>query len=383
MKAVILAAGEGRRLEPLTNRRPKPMLPVANRPILEYVLEAVADAGVTDVVLVVGYKRDRIQTHFGNGEDIGVDIEYAVQENQLGTGHAVLTAEDAIDEEFIVLNGDRIIESSVIAAVADRALQDGRPVLSITRVPNARNYGVVAVEDGTVSGITEKPPAYESTADLINAGVYKFDPSIFEELRRGSGGAGELGLTTTLDRLAEDGGLNTVRYRGEWWDVSYPWDLLTVNAALLEGESAATDEPSAVVADAVALGDDVRLGPNASIRGQVALGTNVTVGANAVLENAVVLPDANVGAGAVVRDAIVGENVRIGANVTIVGGEGRMIVGDEVHRDVRLGGVLGDNSRIGGGVVLETGSIVGDQSRVAPGVTVSRRIPPNAEVHRG
>ncbi|MFQ3295471.1 MAG: NDP-sugar pyrophosphorylase family protein, partial [Natrialbaceae archaeon] len=117
MKAVILAAGEGNRLEPLTANRPKPMIPVANKPVLEYVVEAVADAGIQEIVLVVGYERSRIQSHFGDGDDWDVAIEYAVQEKQLGTGHAALQARPHVDEPFLVLNGDRIIDPTAIERV--------------------------------------------------------------------------------------------------------------------------------------------------------------------------------------------------------------------------------------------------------------------------
>ncbi|MFC6988742.1 sugar phosphate nucleotidyltransferase [Haloplanus sp. GCM10025708] len=127
MKAIIMAAGEGRRLEPLTNRRPKPMIPVGNQPVLEYVVEAVADAGIDDIVLVVGYKRDRIQTYFGDGNDWGVDVSYAVQEKQLGTGHAVLQAEPHVDGAFVVLNGDRIIEPGVVEQVIDAPARRATP----------------------------------------------------------------------------------------------------------------------------------------------------------------------------------------------------------------------------------------------------------------
>ena len=95
--AVVLAAGEGRRLEPLTNRRPKPMVPVANRPLLEHVVEAVAAAGINRIALVVGYRQERIRNHFGDGDDWGVTIEYVEQSTQLGTGHAVLQAEPVVD----------------------------------------------------------------------------------------------------------------------------------------------------------------------------------------------------------------------------------------------------------------------------------------------
>ena len=108
--AVILAAGEGRRLEPLTNRRPKPMMPVANRPLLEHVIDSVVAAGIDRIVLVVGYKQERIRNHFRDGNDWGVTIEYVEQSTQLGTGHAVLQAEPVVDGPFVVLNGDRIVD---------------------------------------------------------------------------------------------------------------------------------------------------------------------------------------------------------------------------------------------------------------------------------
>ena len=112
--AVILAAGAGRRLEPLTNRRPKPMVPVANRPLLEHVIETVAAAGIDRIVLVVGYKQERIRNHFGDGDEWDVTIEYVEQSTQLGTGHAVLQAESIVDDPFIVLNGDRIVDVEAV-----------------------------------------------------------------------------------------------------------------------------------------------------------------------------------------------------------------------------------------------------------------------------
>ncbi|MFB6084987.1 MAG: sugar phosphate nucleotidyltransferase [Halorientalis sp.] len=384
MKAVVLAAGEGRRLEPLTNRRPKPMLPVANRPILEHVVEAIAAAGIDEVVLVVGYKRDRIQTHFRNGEDFDVDVEYAIQDHQLGTGHAIATAESHVDGPFLVLNGDRLIDEHVVEAVAEALTDSGGPVVSVTRVREARNYGVVTLTDGRVTAIREKPPAYESTGDLINAGVYGFEPTIFDQVRSTeTNEAGETEITATLDERGSDGGLETVRYQGRWLDVSYPWDLLTVNGTLLEDGDRGPRVEGATVADDVAIAEGVSIGPNTTIGSRVALGANVTVGSNVTLSNAVVLPDTTIDDGAVVQDAIVGENTTVGPNSTVVGGESRMVVEDEVHRDVRLGGVIGDSARIGGGVVLETGAVVGEDAHVASGARIDGRVPPNAEVHRG
>lgn len=382
MKAVILAAGEGNRLRPLTERRPKPMLPVGNRPVLEHVLEAVIEAGIREVVLVVGYERDRIQTYFGDGDQWDVDIEYAVQDTQLGTGHAVLQAEEYVSDSFVVLNGDRVIDDALVSAVVDRLRGGDSPVLSTTRVDDARNYGVVELDGDKVHAIYEKPGVNESRSDVINAGVYGFEPTVFEEIRATeTSSSGELELTTTLDAKARDGGVAAVRYSDYWLDISYLWDLLSVNAAVVSRVSEFTEGEK--IADAAVAADSARVAESATVQPRVALGENVSVGPNAVVSNAVVLPDATIEAGAVVRDCIVGENASLGPNSTVVGGEARVVVEDEVHRDVRLGGVVGDNAVLGGAVVLEPGVVVGSHARVASGVAVSDRVPSGAEVRRG
>ncbi|MDH5021368.1 sugar phosphate nucleotidyltransferase [Halobacterium rubrum] len=382
MKAVILAAGEGNRLRPLTERRPKPMLPVGNRPVLEHVLEAVADAGIQEVVFVVGYERDRIQTYFGDGDDWGVDIEYAVQDTQLGTGHAVLQAENFVSEPFVVLNGDRVIDDSLVSAVVDRVWDGESPVVSVTRVDNARNYGVVELDGELVHAIYEKPGVDESRSDVINAGVYGLEQGIFDAIREtDTSSSSELELTTTLDAMAREGGVAAVRYSDYWLDISYLWDLLSVNAAVVSQ----VDERAAGegVPDAAVAAESAHVAESATIQPRVALGDNVSVGPNAVVSNAVVLPDATIEAGAVVRDCIVGENATVGPNSTVVGGDARIVVEDEVHRDVRLGGVVGDNAVLGGGVVLDPGTVVGNHARIASGVAVSDRVPSGAEVRRG
>lgn len=139
MKAVILAAGEDSRLRPLDRASTKADAPLGNRPVLEHVLETVADAGIQDVVFVVGYQRDRIQTHFGDGDDWDVNIEYAIQDKQLGTGHAVLKAKDHVNNAFVVLNGDRVIDFSLVSSVVECTREDLAPVVSDTRIENARN----------------------------------------------------------------------------------------------------------------------------------------------------------------------------------------------------------------------------------------------------
>jgi len=387
--AVILAAGEGRRLEPLTNRRPKPMVPVANRPLLEHVIEAVVAADIERIVLVVGYKQERIRNHFGDGDGWDVRIEYVEQSTQLGTGHAVLQAEPVIDGPFVLLNGDRVVDAEAVAAVRHRLRDGDAPVMTVTSVETPRDYGVVKLDGNRVTEINEKPEGPVET-NRINAGVYGFSSAIFDAIR-GTNTPGELTITGTLNEVAERHGVTGLSYDGRWLDVSNLWDVLTVNAALIHESDYVHDASEAnrqvgegvTVTDDVILAGNVRVGPTATLSGATAIGSNVSVGANAVVENSVVLPDAVIEPGAVVRDAVIAENAHIGSNATIAGGAPTMVVGDVVHRDVDLGGVVGDNASIGIGATLTGGAVVGDGARTDAGVIIDGRIESDAVVRRG
>ena len=383
MKAVILAAGEGRRLSPLTNVRPKPMLPVANEPILARVIEAVAAAGIEEVLLVVGYKSDRIQQAVGDGDRWGIDVEYVHQEKQLGTGDAVLQAEPAIDEEFLVLNGDRVIDSAVLSGVIEARQETGETVMAVTRAEEPELYGVVELDGERVTRIVEKPQPHQISSDVINAGVYAFGPEIFPAIRETSA-HGELALTDVLSKHLEAEPIRAVRERGSWFDVTRPWDLLAVNAALLEEqarpERAGVDE-TAAIAPAVSLEADVAVYPNATVLSGTAIGENVSVGPNATVSNSLVMADATIEAGAVLKDAVIAENVTVGPNATVVGGRADVPLQDTVYRDVTLGGVLGDNATIGGAATVLPGSFVGNGARVAAGAQVDGRIEPNGIVY--
>ena len=400
LSAVVLAAGEGQRLKPLTNRRPKPMVPVVNRPLLEHVIEAVAGAGIDEIVLVVGYGRDRIQTHFGDGDDWDVSIEYAIQDKQLGTAHAVLQAQEYVDGPFLVLNGDRIIDSSIVSTVCDTLLATGggtadagsgehgapEAAMAVTRSSEPGRYGVVTVENGTIVDIVEKPKD-DSPSEIINAGVYGFRESVFDVIGETKPAAdGERRLTDTITNLKETGEVRAVRYGGRWLDVSYLWDLLSVTGQVLDSEGGATAgdvKPGAHVSDAAHVAETAVVGPNAIVGRGTTIAENARVGPNVTVERAVVFPDATIEAGAVVRDSIVGANATVGANTTMPSGQSRMVVDSEVHEGITLGGVVGDNTDVGGAAVLAPGTVVGDNVRVGPGATVDGEVADNTEVRRG
>jgi len=396
--AVILAAGEGSRLEPLTKRRPKPMLPIANKPLLEHVISAVVQAGITHIVLVVGYERDRIQTYFGDGDDWNVTISYASQEQQLGTAHAVLQTEELVDNPFLVLNGDRIIDSvlveevheelKMVSASSDGSENSADAIMGVTRSNQPNQYGVVSLDGDMVTGIIEKPTG-DSPSEIINAGVYGFQPDIFDTIRKTTQSAdGEYELPTTVNTLLSSGTqtLRAVRYDGRWLDVSHPWDLLTVTGQLLDDDCGAVEgtvETGAQVSDIVYVDETAVVGKNTVVGRGTTLGENVKIGPNVTIERSVVFSDATIEAGAVVRDSIIGANATVGDNVTIPRGEASVVLNDGVHHNVQLGAVLGDNTKVGGGSVVHPGTTLGDTVTVTPGTAVRGAVADRTEVRNG
>ncbi|QSG14189.1 bifunctional sugar-1-phosphate nucleotidylyltransferase/acetyltransferase [Halapricum desulfuricans] len=392
--AVVLAAGEGTRLRPLTRNRPKPMLPAANRPILEHVLDALVDAGAEDLVVVVGYKHDRVQNHFGPTYR-DVPITYVRQNKQLGTGHALLQAREHVEGSMLVVNGDCLIDSTLVEDVCrafDRG--DGEPTLAVLEGPDARQYGAVTLRDGLVQELIEKPRTDEYR--LINAGIYAFDDDIFGAIDDTPREAGELALTTTLSRELDDGRVRGVETDGLWVDASYPWDLLVVAAEILDygladeperDDRVWVDETAIVHDDAtlqppVVIGPDCEIGPSAVVGPHSALGRNVTVGANATVANSVLDVDARVGAGSTLLDTVTGQHVRLGPNSVVSGGPADVRVGNEIFEDEDLGAVIADRVRADGNVGFAPGSLVGPNAHLDTGVTVDGQVREGTEVRR-
>ncbi len=391
--AVVLAAGEGTRLRPLTRNRPKPMLPAANRPILEYVCDALVEAGIQRLVVVVGYKRDRVQDHLGHTYR-NVPVEYVIQEKQLGSGHALLQARDAVEGPIVVVNGDRVIEASTVTATLDAYYEGCAASLAVVANEDAQRYGAVEVHDGRITELVEKPQ--QDDYRLINGGVYAFPESVFEELAATSRTDGSLPLTDTVVRLVENGKVCGARVDGTWADATYPWDLLTVAREVLGNgmvagvqrhpgewvaESATVHEDATLVGPAV-VAPDCEVGAGAVVGPYVALGRNATVEANATVQTSVVDADTRVGPGSVLVDTVAGQNVRVGAGAVVPGGPGDVVVGDRVFPDRRLGAVLGDRVRLGGGSRCDPGTLVGTGARIGTGVVARGHVAEGAEVVR-
>lgn len=373
---IVLAAGEGTRLRPLTKYRPKPMLPAVTRPILGHVLDELIDSGFTEITVVVGHRRTRIQSHFGPTYR-DVELSFRTQDKQLGTGHALLAGHPPSDEPFLVVYGDQIVERTIIRDVVT-AHGDGPATIGVLPGMDVTKYGGGIVEDGEVVDLVDRPT--DDRDYLLNAGVYVFEPSITAAIGEVEPRGGEQSLIDGIMRLVEgDEPVTGVISEGLWLDATYPWDLLFIARRLLDrgyedrtdaDEGSPTIHDEAVIREPVAIAADCEIGPGAVVGPYTAMGENVTVGANAVVANSVLDADTRVGPNATVVDAVTGVGACIGAGSIIPGGPGDVRVDDRIFEDERLGALLADRVIDDGGVTYLPGAIVGPDSKVGTGAVV-------------
>ncbi|WP_394741849.1 sugar phosphate nucleotidyltransferase [Natronococcus roseus] len=386
--AIVLAAGEGTRLRPLTRNRPKPMLPAATKPILEHVFNQLIDAGISELVVVVGYRRDRVQSYFGSTYR-NVPISYVLQEKQLGTGHAVLEAESRVEKPCLVINGDQIVTSLIVGDVLAAHDSDAVATVALLRRATVQPYGGALVDDGRVTRLTENPQSDDEY--LLNAGVYVLESAAFDAVRATEPRDGERHLVDGLSALVDDGeAVRGAVSEGLWVDATYPWDLLDVSAELFEtgfvngdpeiSGREATIHDDAVVRGPVVIDRDCAIGPGAVVGPYVCLGENVAVGSNAVLERSVVDDDTTIGANATVIECVTGTGVEIGPGSTIPGGPGDVRVGDTVYEDEDLGALLADRVVDRGGVDYVPGALVGPETDIQTGTTVRGTLAGGTEV---
>ncbi len=407
MKAVILAAGKGTRLEPLTEDTPKCMLPLAGKPIMEHVIKAVRKAGIREAVLIVGCKEEKIREYFGDGSNFGIKIKYASQKQQLGTAHAIGTIE--LNEDFLVLNGDTLISSECIDSVLSAhgaGTQDSAATLGLKKVEEPSNYGVVRLENSRVVEIIEKPKGYVS--NLANAGIYAFSPKIFEAIKKTKKSKrGEYEITSSIGILIKEGEVvRGVKIRGMWSDIGNPWNYLDSNQEMLNGMEEriwgeieefvkrkgklylgkkSIIKSGSYIEGPVYIGDNSIIGPNAYLRSFTSVCDNCKIGSGVEVKNSIIMDRTSVSHLSYIGDSIIGKNCNFGAG-TLVGNlrldeeNVKMRIRNELKDTGRrkLGCVVGDNVKIGLNVMINAGRKIGSNSLIGPGVIVYNDVPPNS-----
>ncbi|WP_247009520.1 bifunctional sugar-1-phosphate nucleotidylyltransferase/acetyltransferase [Halorientalis litorea] len=391
MQAVILAAGEGTRMRPLTHALPKPMVPVADRPLVAHTADAAVAAGVDELVFVVGYEAAVVRDYFGDAYR-GVPVSYAVQEEQLGTAHAVRAARDHIDGAFAVLNGDDLYDPDGLAD-----LFSGGPAVGTYEVEDPRPYGVFDVVNGEVRGIVEKPS--DPPSNRVNVGAYVFPAEAREWLDVPRSERGEHEITDVLERVVESTAVRAVPI-DRWLGVGRPWELLEANEwklgeldpaihgdvdpdADLRGpvvvEEGARIEPGVVVEGPALVRSGADVGPNAYIRGATLLGEDVHVGHSVEVKNSVVMAGTNVPHLSYVGDSVLGRNVNLGAGTQVANlrhddeAVKLTVKGERVSTGRRKFGVVaGDGAKTAINTSLDAGVTLSPGATTKPGESVTR-----------
>lgn len=391
MQVIILTAGEGTRMRPLTHSTPKPMLPVGDRPLVAHTADAAIDAGAEELVFVVGYEGDTVRSHFGDRYD-GVPVSYASQDEQLGTAHAVQAAKEHITGPFAVLNGDDLYDRESLAA-----LFAAGPAVASFRVEDPTSYGVLSMDDEYVTGIVEKPT--DPPSDLVNAGAYVFPAEARDWLDVPKSERGEHELTDVLARVIDRQTVQSVEL-DRWLGVGRPWELLEANEWKLDGldrdvagevheraefrgavvvEEGATIDAGTVIEGPALIRSGASVGPNAYVRGATRIGTDCHVGNGVEIKNSVLMHDANVPHLSYVGDSLLGPSVNLGAGTQVANlrHDGtdieQTVKGDRVSTGRRKYGIVaGDGAKTGVNTSLSPGVVLASGSTTLPGEQVHR-----------
>jgi NDP-sugar pyrophosphorylase family protein len=334
MQALILAGGEGTRLRPLTIYTPKPVVPIVNRPFLFYQIDLLKRAGIKEITLSLSYKPDKISDIFGDGEEYGVKVYYAVEASPLGTAGAYKNAEEHLSQTAVVFNGDVLTDINIAEVVAYHKEKKAAATIVLTPVENPSAYGLVETEsDGRVRRFLEKPKPEEITCNTINAGIYVLEPHLLKYIPKDEKFSFEYQLFPAL--LQNNEPFYAFTMSDYWLDIGTPERYQQANDDLLNGRIKAFDVerfpvstsgtsnfPGDVVpakVDSISVVD-----PSCTIKSGVEI-TNSVLGANCIIEerakieNCVVLAGARIGKASEIRNSIIGKSAIIGRNSKVNG----------------------------------------------------------------
>ena len=394
MQAVILAAGKSTRTYPLTVNRPKPLLKVLDKTMIEHNLDQLHGL-VDEVIIIVGFRKELVMEKLGSFYK-GMKLLFAEQKEQLGTGHALETAKPFLKGKFIVLNGDDIYDKKDIAAM----LEHDYAILVKEVESVARRFGAVVVKDNKVKEIIEKPA--ENISKYANTGVFVFKPDIFNiELKKTE--RGEYELTDFATGLAKKGLLEYEPVKGFWLPVGYPWNYLEANVEMLHRVKAKQIDETAVIEDNVTIkgiviigkntliksgtyiegpvfiGDDCEIGPNAYIRKDTILMDKVRTRAEIV--DSVLMDNTTAKHTSYIGHSVIGENCNIAAGTITAdyrhdaGSNKTLIKGEKVDTGrKKLGAFIGDNVKLGIGTLIYPGRKIWPNKTTLPGEIVKQDI---------
>ena len=409
MKGVILAAGLGTRLYPITENKPKHMIPIGGKPLILHLLAALKSNGINELILVVRHGENSTRNLLEDGGKFGLKIEYSTQEVPTGTASAVESAEELIgEEEFLVVYGDLLLKEELIHRLLKSFEEHGEMVLAAVPVKDVSQYGLINSRGEKLMKVEEKPEGIGGEeGNLANAGLYVFKKKeIFKAIKRTKKSCrGEYELTDAIKVLLSRGEQIRV-VKGslkEWLDIGRPWDLLEANKRVLSdietnisgevsgnasliGKASISEgaeiKPGTVVEGPAFIAEGAEVGPNCVIRPYTSLGKNVKVGNGCEIKNSLVMDGTKISHLSYVGDSVIGENCNFGAgtkvaNLRLDEGQIKMKVKGKLMATGRrkLGAIIGDGVKTGVNVSIMPGVKIGSSSMIGPNVVVYRDLP--------
>ena len=393
MKAVILAAGKGSKLNPFSNTRPIPMISIAGKALLDNSLFQLKKAGINDVYIIVGHHKEIIQDFVAEKSDSGMNIHCLEQKNNGGIGDAVLTVKEKISpgEYFLLIYGDTLTDENIYSKTQQSFHSFKCPVASICLTPSNESFGNVFLNaQMKINKIVEKPKG-NNFGNYVLSGVFVLPESFFGLLEKN-----KRSMEKALKALVQEGELMASMWENEWLDIVYPWEILKANRIILDSWNESSIAKSAIMESNVtmqgvvnieegvvikagavlegpcSIGKGSYVGNNSLIRSYTSLGNNCSIGYGVELKNCVVLDNSGIGRLSFVGDSVIGENVDIGAGCMTVnrnlGWEkvqiknGKTILPSGLKK---LGAFIGDNVIIGAGNTIQPGTVI------SPGKTLS------------
>ena len=348
MKAVILVGGEGTRLRPLTWRRPKAIVPILNRPFLEYLAGYLKQHGITEVILAMGYLPHPIQDCLGDGSKLGVRLHYVVEDSPMGTSGAVKNAESLLDDTFLVFNGDILTEIDLTDMIRLHLEGRGSVSIALTPVDNPTIYGVIETDEkGRVRRFVEKPGWDEVTTNMINAGIYIVEPEILERIPASRPSMFEHDIFPSL--LDEDKPMLGYPSDAYWIDIGTPEKYLKAHHDLLlqrgkeyiQIDGTSQVEPGAGMEGPVMIAGNCVIAGGAIITGPAVLGEGCHIGDGSLIEGSILWDGVRTGNKAEITNSVIGTGSRIEEECHVPAG---CVLGDNVH--LKSGYRMAENTKV-------------------------------------
>jgi glucose-1-phosphate thymidylyltransferase len=354
---------------------------------MEHVISALAANDIRDLYIVVGYQKERVMDYFEDGLDFGVRITYIEQDELLGTAHALRKAEGYVNGEFLVVNGDNLLDAR---AVKELVAAKGENVILSALRRHSGDYGVLMVQQERVKAIIEKPG--RPCSGLLNTGAYKFSPAIFEDLRHTSiSERGSYELTQTLSQIIAEGRVVVpVISKGIWSDAIFAWDLLNANNLalgmkdlIISGEveeGAVIKGPVGVgrgsiirsgsyLVGPISIGEDCDIGPSVTILPSTSIGDSVRIGSHSEVRNSIIMSDSRIGSASIVSDSVIGASCSLGDQLVIETGPTVVDLEDAFER-AEFGAIFADDVTLKSRVMVSPGTVVGTGARIGSGASI-------------